>query len=106
MSKIMTRSEFREFLLNEEIHQITVVRCPDYNGGYQYGIDINLDLDSSIEELGPYQYIEAHYKDATSILRNKNSIFEEWYEPFHSDPYGVERTLEDLLMERLGLVEK
>ena len=91
----MTKQQFIEVILSNNINYATVVSFPDYNGGRTHGITFSPDF-----ELGDFEYIEWE-GDATQLVKDRNLIFEDHIEPFHEEPQDYPVALFELVINNL-----
>ena len=103
--RIMEKKKFRELLLAKEIKSVIILSYPDWNGGRQCGIMFNTSLEEVRDDLSDYEYIE-WWGDATEVLRHRKMVFYDHFEPFHEEAYDVERTLEELILERFEEIKE
>lgn len=101
----MKKAEFRELLLARRVKTVTVLSNPDYCGGCRHSILFNLSREEAYDNLSDYTYVE-WWGDTTEILRHRNMVFSDHFEPFHEEAYDFERTLEELILERFEEKER
>ena len=93
-----TKRDFIETLLRNGVKVVSVVSSPDYNGGRQNKV-VFADIDP-YTDLDNFEYLE-YSGDVTDVVRKRNEIFLDHYEPRYEEAYDVEVTLQKLVLEKL-----
>jgi hypothetical protein len=92
----MNKKQFRQFLLNNKVKQVTIISVPDYRGGYKPQALIN----NPNYELEAFEYIEFE-GDASKALSHHKDLFEEHTEVQYEAPKNYYHTLAELVIEAL-----
>ena len=99
----MTRREFTQMLLDNQISSVAIVQVPDYCGGHKFNALLNM----SREEIGEwlqdqdFTYLE-WYGDASDAIKHRKDIFWSHVERFHEEAMDYPYTMEELIMEVLS----
>lgn len=92
----MTKSYFRDELLNSGFTYLYVVSYPDGNGGRDIGVCVDEP------QLGDFDYIEWE-GDLTKAVRDRRLVFTTWDEPFHEERREFNITLDELIVASLSM---
>ena len=91
----MNKKQFRQFLLNNKIKQVIIIRTPDWRGGYKPQAIINSHV-----ILENFEYVEFE-GDASKALSHHSDLFKEHTEVQYEAPKDYYYTLAELVVEAL-----
>lgn len=98
----MDKKNFIEVMLDCEITRVSVVSCPDYNGGRYHKVIFDKEIDPYNGDLGNLEYLE-YEGDVTDVVRKRNKeFFLDHCEPRYGEAYDTIWTLEELILNELS----